>query len=576
MSYQNTTLTSPTVYISFETAFAQDECSSAVGKNHTGAILALQPDQVSSIHGSLGPQFITGSSVHFHGSWVPAPFNYTNLALTPVPLSVYLDQPSCYDAFCSTIYTDYRPVLSVPQQVRSLDPAWGPCDLFWGGINDPPKALQPTDSAAGVTTPAGGDITTSTGAAPSSKITSPTVTPTALYDSSPTPSASVVEGPSSSNIETIAKPSSTSSASLVAEPSGDQISSFTREAAAEPGSSLSASLTEEPSVTQQSSAAPESLTPISPSSDANQAEGPSEIQQTSSTSETLTLISPTSDAADNAPPATSILPEATSDTITVPDNSYDPTSYLTTQLSPTNAVDVLTQAEQSQNHESGAVSVISTGGSQDGVIDPSTTLVTFHSSTYTVVQAGPTTSTSVESGHFSGSTEAAFATSQAVFVAGSSTYTTYQAQGTEPAVIVGSGTTLTLAAGASTRLAGAGFSVDPSGYIAIGGTSLEYVTGTTLSSAAPSQGAVFQTASGSAILVDGTTLSSIDELPNLEPGAFRVDEQSKYDYTECGCYIERHGSDQFWFWLCAVVVRGSIVAILQPNVTFDDIDACTL
>ncbi|KAK3647802.1 hypothetical protein LTR22_013639 [Elasticomyces elasticus] len=188
--YDGVTLTSPMVAISFQSAWALDDCSKAVGKNHSGSILPLHPHQVSSIHGNSGPQYITQttSSVHFYGTWIAAPFNYTNLAMTPVPLEVYLDQPSCWDNFCPTIYTDYRPVLSVPQEVRSLDPAWASCDLYWRvphggkspkeGVNDPPRALQETNEAAGPSTPAGYTITTSS-ATPSPTPNSPTVTPTA-------------------------------------------------------------------------------------------------------------------------------------------------------------------------------------------------------------------------------------------------------------------------------------------------------------------------------------------------------------------------------------------------------------
>jgi hypothetical protein len=152
-----------------------------VGKNHTGSIIGFHPDEISSIHGSLGPQMVTASTAHFGGTWIAASFNYSNLALTPVPLSVYLDQPSCYDSFCSTIYTNYEPVLSVPQQVLSLDPAWKNCDVFWGGVYDPPKALQPTNELAGPTTP-GGYASTTTAASPSSTPPSPTISATALAE----------------------------------------------------------------------------------------------------------------------------------------------------------------------------------------------------------------------------------------------------------------------------------------------------------------------------------------------------------------------------------------------------------
>ncbi|KAK5108478.1 hypothetical protein LTR62_008296 [Meristemomyces frigidus] len=155
----------------------------------------MLPDQVSSIHGSLGPVYVSNAS-HFHGTWVPASFNYTNLAVTPVPLDVYLDQPSCYDYFCSTIYADYRPVLSVPQQVRSLDPAWANCDVFWQGVYDPSEALQPTDVEATSTVP-GPYGSTTTAALPISPPASPTISPTALPVTTAAMSASLSSSGSS-------------------------------------------------------------------------------------------------------------------------------------------------------------------------------------------------------------------------------------------------------------------------------------------------------------------------------------------------------------------------------------------
>ncbi|KAI7220282.1 hypothetical protein KC333_g2435 [Hortaea werneckii] len=215
MLFEGTTLTSPTVYISFETAFALDECSKPVGRNHTGSLIALLPDQVSSIHGALGPSSMTNATGHFVGTWIPASFNYTNLALTPVPLSVYLDQPSCYDSFCSTIFTDYRPVLSVPQQILSLDPAWSSCDVYWRGLYDPPKALQPAEVVMGPTTPAGDSRTTPTSAVPENSLVSPTVKPTKVSDDPPQ-IATATQDPSSTDMQSPAAPHIQNSATSIA------------------------------------------------------------------------------------------------------------------------------------------------------------------------------------------------------------------------------------------------------------------------------------------------------------------------------------------------------------------------
>lgn len=57
----------------------------------------------------------------------------------------------------ATLYDPaYNPVLFVPPQIRSMDPAWASCELSLGGFYDPPHALQPatTVDAASVTTTA--------------------------------------------------------------------------------------------------------------------------------------------------------------------------------------------------------------------------------------------------------------------------------------------------------------------------------------------------------------------------------------------------------------------------------------
>ncbi|KAI7273998.1 hypothetical protein KC343_g3978 [Hortaea werneckii] len=148
---------------------------------------------------------MTNATGHFAGTWIPASFNYTNLALTPVPLSVYLDQPSCYDSFCSTIFTDYRPVLSVPQQILSLDPAWSSCDVYWGGLYDPPKALQPAQAVLGPTTPAGNSQASSTSAVPESSLLSPTVKPTTV-SGDPPQIATATQNPSSTDLQSPSDP----------------------------------------------------------------------------------------------------------------------------------------------------------------------------------------------------------------------------------------------------------------------------------------------------------------------------------------------------------------------------------
>ncbi|KAK3110286.1 hypothetical protein LTR53_015569 [Teratosphaeriaceae sp. CCFEE 6253] len=510
------TITSPTIYISFQTAWAVDDCSSPVGKNHTGSLIALRPDQVSSIHGNSGPQFITQttSSIHFYGTWQAAPFNYTNLALTPVPLSVYLDQPSCWDEFCPTVYTDYRPVLSVPTEVRSLDPAWKSCDLFWEGIYDPPKALQPTNEAAGPSTPAG--YTTSTAAAPSPSPTSPTASPTALPETistststaaqfpSPTRSTAAVDSPAPANpatpSDTPAGDSTTpqqvsvvdSSSPPAQGPSSDDTSEQPSQSTAQGTTSTQPAA---PTVVQES---PVEATPTAPvgAGSAN-TDGP----QSSSTG---VDVNPTAPAQ----------PVSTAPVSSSPDDAA-------TQPAPSNAIEALTRSSEDPTTVSAAPTTVFTGddgrehtavqSSGNVVVDSTVTLseggassvvgeggVSAVSTALGISQGeGATTvvygGTSLDPGSVAGASTVP--DPAAVFTAGSQTYTATQAA--SGGVVFGNDeTTVTLSQGATTQLGSLAVSVGASGNAVVGTSTLVYTTAIPVGS----QGAVF-TASGQPLTV---------------------------------------------------------------------------
>ncbi|KAK5137795.1 hypothetical protein LTR08_007367 [Meristemomyces frigidus] len=112
---------------------------------------------------------------------IAASFNLADLNW-PVPVSAYENQPRFAlgrDVF-SVVFDDYNPVLAVPPEIRSLDPAWKSCALDWQGLYDPPKALHPASVMAGPTTAAGGPVTT---------VAVPSSTPELPANQTPTPSA---------------------------------------------------------------------------------------------------------------------------------------------------------------------------------------------------------------------------------------------------------------------------------------------------------------------------------------------------------------------------------------------------
>ncbi|KAI7201069.1 hypothetical protein KC316_g1260 [Hortaea werneckii] len=177
--YENTTLTSPSVYISFHTAYANNECGSQVGQRYPGAILALDQTDLSSVFGLYGTVYSTISDPLFPVAVTTpylraGPFDLADLNW-PIPPEVYRNQLRFVmgrDTF-SVVFDDYSPILAVPPQIRDMDPAWADCELDWEGLYDPPKALKPASTVAGVTTPVGGESEQTELASPSSQPNAP-------------------------------------------------------------------------------------------------------------------------------------------------------------------------------------------------------------------------------------------------------------------------------------------------------------------------------------------------------------------------------------------------------------------
>ncbi|KAK4556945.1 hypothetical protein LTR86_005926 [Recurvomyces mirabilis] len=185
------TLTSPTVYIDFQTAYATDDCGNAVGKAYPGAIIGVDPHSLYSMLGYQDFAVLTvdngARTTTFYQS---ARFDFHDLNGLP-PVSVYIEQPSCIAYGCYSIWSSlYRPVLVLPSQVRNLDPAWKSCGLDWHGAWDPPIALQPAQAIDPVTTPHAPSFTVP--ASPQSSISAPaSQTPTAIPAD---PRASISQG----------------------------------------------------------------------------------------------------------------------------------------------------------------------------------------------------------------------------------------------------------------------------------------------------------------------------------------------------------------------------------------------
>ncbi|KAK0310590.1 hypothetical protein LTR01_003744 [Friedmanniomyces endolithicus] len=165
----NRTLTWPSVYISFETAYATNDCGQTVGQTFPGALLPVDPSSLYTMQGALD-FFVATSSGQLSTFYPSARFNFDDVTGL-VPVSVYIAQPSCIAYGCYTVYPNYAPVLVLPQQVRDFDPAWKSCELDWRGAWDPPVALTSQAVVASVTMP--GVVVSTSAAAPQSGVSAP-------------------------------------------------------------------------------------------------------------------------------------------------------------------------------------------------------------------------------------------------------------------------------------------------------------------------------------------------------------------------------------------------------------------
>lgn len=175
------TFTSGTAYISIGSVWAENRCSSTIGTPVSNAILAMPSESVLSLRYRQDHfQYFAVTSTQTGYPVSYADFN------SPVPYSAWIGQEKCegyYDTwYCGVIYeNDFRPQLAIPPEIRQLNPAWDGCQMWYGGLYDPPLALQPAESIALPTRPHPHDEVSKT-PEPSSTVAAPTSTATALPD----------------------------------------------------------------------------------------------------------------------------------------------------------------------------------------------------------------------------------------------------------------------------------------------------------------------------------------------------------------------------------------------------------
>jgi hypothetical protein len=153
--YKNMTLTSPSVYLEYKTAYALNGCSQKVGGHYPGALLALDPDDLYSIDARFDYFIVTttiAQQIHTTSFYQHLKMNYSHLTGLPDG-EAYQGMPMCVASGCGIITPSlFHPQLVVPTQIRGMDPAWATCGLDWRGSWDPPIALSKADTIVVPTT----------------------------------------------------------------------------------------------------------------------------------------------------------------------------------------------------------------------------------------------------------------------------------------------------------------------------------------------------------------------------------------------------------------------------------------
>ncbi|KAK5719478.1 hypothetical protein LTR15_008002 [Elasticomyces elasticus] len=508
--YDDVTLTSPTVAISFQTAWAVDDCSKAVGKNHTGSIIPLRPDQVSSIHGNSGPQFITQttSSIHFYGTWIAAPFNYTNLAMTPVPMSTTGQSYLCLKKFGVWILpagytvttssatpspTPNSPTVTPTAQPVTTSPTATPASPSGYTSDEPDETTSPADPATPTATQTPADPTTAADQPVPDETTSPADPATPTATQTPADPTTAADQPVPDDTSSPSDPTT-----AVDQPVNDPSTPADSQSQTNEGETTPTSAAQ-----TNGNAGTTSPDPAEPSTDNGGSESPTSPTTTATDRSQATTETASQDTRPADPES-----DPTDSTAAVPGNS-DPSgqsgSTSLAEPSPTNAIDALTRSQQSEQSDpthttvapvASTATFTGTDGEEHTAVQSSGAVIVDNTVTVSQgaassvagvgqVSAGSTAivvsqdqgATTIEYETPSGNSVAASAT-QAVFSANGETYTAIQSDSTAAAVIGNSDTTFTLSQGATTQIGTQAISVGTSEAVFVGGETVLYSAAT--------------------------------------------------------------------------------------------------
>lgn len=206
-----TTLTSGSVYLSFQTLYAfQEGFGRRIGPAFTDFILPLPSSAISTQCGGWFSAQGPGTPLNYadlNFPWPASAYNCMNRCRTDLSFTIVNGTGASWSPppQCSTIWSDLNPILAMPTEVRNLVPAWSTCSMWDAALPnfvfDPPRALVAGTTVA-TPTAAWGNQDSTTPASPAATsytalpetMTSPSIPPTSTPSvvSSSTTSSSIV------------------------------------------------------------------------------------------------------------------------------------------------------------------------------------------------------------------------------------------------------------------------------------------------------------------------------------------------------------------------------------------------
>jgi hypothetical protein len=170
-----TTLTSGSVYLSFQTLYAfQEGFGRRIGPAFTDFILPLPSSAISTQCGGWFSARGAGTPLNYadlNFPWPASAYNCMNRCRTDLSFTIINGTGASWSPppQCSTIWSDLNPILAMPTEVRNLVPAWSTCSMWDAALPnfvfDPPRALV-AGTAVATPTPAWEHQSSTTPASP--------------------------------------------------------------------------------------------------------------------------------------------------------------------------------------------------------------------------------------------------------------------------------------------------------------------------------------------------------------------------------------------------------------------------